>query len=415
MSEQINMTAEMDDDDKAQRQLERLQSTLNRACKNVPFHRNRIQEADLSDITGLEDIEKLPFMDRTHLATHYPYGLFAVPLRDIVRIHTAPGSGISPSISGYTKTDLMIWKKMVARAYAQANVTDRDIILVHLPAGLANWARDYKDGGEAVGAGVIPNAPLSVSKTLMVLRDYKVTTLVTTPVFARHLKAHMFDRECHPNELNLKQVILVGEPDDGQTVGELKESLHVDAWLNFGLSEIPGPAIAYECRYHDGLHINDDHILPEIIDPATGTPVAAGEKGELVLTTLSARAFPLIRFCTGDMATFISQPCRCGATETRIQWLAEQADNYMLISGIRVSQAQVKENLKVALNMPDISCTMERACRSGADILLISLTMDEHLFSDEIKNLQKLVAHAEETLTEQNGIKVKIRLTQQRV
>ena len=415
MSEQINMTADMDDNDKAQRQLERLQATLNRACKNVPFHRNRIREAGLSDITGLEDIEKLPFMDRTHLATHYPYGLFAVPLRDIVRIHTAPGSGTSPSISGYTKTDLMIWKKMIAGAYAQANVTDRDILLVHLPPGLANWARDYKDGGEAVGAGVIPNSPLSVAKTLMVLRDYKVTTLVTTPVFARHLTAHMFDRECHPNELNLKQIILVGEPDDGHTISELRDSLHVDVWLNYGLSEIPGPAIAYECRYHDGLHINDDHILPEIIDPATGGPVPAGEKGELVLTTLSARAFPLIRFRTGDMAQFISQACPCGAASTRIRWLAEQADNYMLISGIRVSQAQVRENLKIALKMPTISCSMEKACRSGADILLISLIMDEQLFSDEIKNLQQLMAHAEETLTEQNGIKVKIRLTQQRV
>ncbi|MDD4272778.1 MAG: AMP-binding protein [Desulfobacter postgatei] len=415
MSEQINMTADMDDNDKAQRQLERLQATVNRACKNVPFHRNRIQETGLSDITGLEDIEKLPFMDRTHLATHYPYGLFAVPLKDIVRIHTAPGSGTSPSISGYTKTDLMIWEKMVAGAYAEANVTDRDIILVHLPPGLANWARDYKDGGEAIGAGVIPNAPLSVAKTLMVLRDYKVTTLVSTPAFSRHLTAHMFDRECHPNELNLKQIILVGEPDDGHTVTELRESLHVDVWLNYGLSEIPGPAIAYECRYHDGLHMNDDHILPEIIDPSTGRPVPTGEKGELVLTTLSARAFPLIRFRTGDMAKFFPQACPCGATSTRIEWLAEQADNYMLISGIRVSQAQVRENLKNALKMPGIRCTMGKECRAGTDMLLISLIMDDHLFSDEIKHLQQMITYAEETLTEQNGIKVKIRLIQQRV
>ena len=415
MSEQINKTADMEDNDKAQLQLERLQATLNRACKNVPFHRNRIQEAGLSDITELKDIENLPFMDRTHLATHYPYGLFAVPLRDIVRIHTAPGSGTSPSISGYTKTDLMIWRKMVASAYAEANVTDRDIILVHLPPGLANWARDYKNGGEAVGAGVIPNAPLSVGKTLMVLRDYKVTTLVTTPVFAQHLTAHMFERECHPNELNLKQIILVGAPDDGHTVSEIRDSLHVDVWLNYGLSEIPGPAIAHECRYHDGLHINDDHIFPEIIDPATGRPVPAGEKGELVLTTLSARAFPLIRFRTGDMAKILPQACPCGAASTRIQWLAEQADNYMLISGIRVSQAQVKESLKTALKLPSIGCTMERSCRSGTDILLISLTMDDHLFSDEIRNLQQLISYAEEILTEQNGIKVKIRLTQQRV
>lgn len=404
-----------DNNDKEQLQLERLQTTLNRACKNVPFHRNRIQEAGLSDITGLKDIENLPFMDRTHLTTHYPYGLFAVPLRDIVRIHTAPGSGTTPSISGYTEADLVIWKKMVSGAYAQANVTDRDIILVHLPPGLANWARDYKDGGETLGAGVIPNSPLSVAKTLMVLRDYKVTTLVTTPAFARYLTAHMSDRECHPNELNLKQIILVGEPDDGHTISDLRERLHVDVWLNYGLSEIPGPAIAHECRYHDGLHINDDHILPEIIDPATGWPVPAGEKGELILTTLSARAFPLIRFRTGDMANFLPQACPCGAAATRIQWLAEQADNYMIISGIRVSRTHIRENLKTALNLPAIGCTMEHSCQSGTDILLISLVMDDHLFSDEIKNLQKLMAYTEEILTEQNGIKVKIRLTQQRV
>ena len=404
-----------DSNDLKQLQLERLQTTLNRACKNVPFHCNRIQEPGLADITRLEGLANLPFMGRTDLATHYPYGLFAVPLRDIVRIHTAPGSGASPSISGYTKADLVIWKKLIARAYTAAGVLDRDIILVHLPPGLANWARDYKDGGEALGAGVIPNSPLSVAKTLMVLRDYKVSVLVTTPAFARHLTEHMFANESHPNELNLKQMILVGEPDDGHTVSELQERLHVDVWLNYGLSEIPGPAIAHECRCHNGLHINDDHILPEIIDPETGHTLPAGKKGELVLTTLSARAFPLIRFRTGDMAKMATGPCPCGSAFTRIQWLTERTDNYMIISGIRVSQAQVRENLKTALNLPSISCTMERSCQAGTDMLLISLVMNDTLFSDEIKNLQQLISWAEETLTEQNGIKVKIRLVQQRV
>ncbi|WP_321492969.1 AMP-binding protein [uncultured Desulfobacter sp.] len=414
MSERETITANMENNDKEQLQLERLQTTLNRACRNVPFHSNRLAEANLSGITAIEDLAALPFMDRRHLATHYPYGLFAVPLRDIVRIHTAPGTGVNPSISGYTRTDLMIWEKLVAKSYTEAGVTNADIILIHLPGGLANWARDYKDGGEAIGAGVIPNSPLSISKTLMVTRDYKVTTLVTTPAFARHFMDFIFDQAYNPNELNLKHIILVGEPDDGKTISELRDRLYVDVWLNYGLSEIPGPAIAYECRYHEGLHINDDHILPEIINPSTGKPVQPGEEGELVLTTLSARAFPLIRFRTGDMARIITAPCPCGSHFTRIQWLTERADDYMIISGIKVSEPQIRESLTKILGMASLDCTMKRVCQAGAEMLMICIAMDDHLFSDEIKGLERLVSGAEDSLSEQCGIKVKIRLVQQR-
>lgn len=406
----------MDKNDKEQLQLERLQTTLNRACRNVPFHSNRLAKNNLSEITAIEDLAALPFMDRSHLATHYPYGLFAVPLRDIVRIHTAPGTGVNPSISGYTLTDLIIWKKLVAKSYTAAGVTDADIILVHLPYGLANWARDYKDGGEAIGAGVIPNSPLSVAKTLMVIRDYKVTTLVTTPAFARYFMDYMFGKAYNPNEFNLKHIILVGEPDDGKTVSELRDRLYVDVWLNYGLSEIPGPAIAHECRYHEGLHINDDHILPEIINPSTARPVPSGESGELVLTTLSARAFPLIRFRTGDMARIINVPCPCGSNFTRIEWMVERADNYMIISGIKMSEPQIRENLKKALGMSSsLGCTMKRGCQAGTEMLMICIVMDDHLFSDEIKGLEQLVSCAEDNLSEQYSIKVKIRLVQKQI
>ncbi len=413
-------------EEKEQLKLERLQSTLNRACKNVPFHRNRLLELNIlpQDIVSLKDLEKLPFMDRTHLGTHYPYGLFAVPLRDIVRIHTAPGTGASPSISGYTRADLLIWKKLVARSFEAAGVTSLDIIQIHLPPGLANWGRDYKDGGEAMGAGVIPNSPLSLAKTLMVLRDYKTTTLVTTPAFAEQLMEHMFDQERNPNELNLKRVILVGEPVDEKSVADLEERLHVDVWLNYGLSEIPGPAIAHECGSrcdthacgsHCGLHINDDHILPEIIDPATGMPVPMGEKGELVLTTLSARAFPLIRFRTGDMARFVTEPCGCSSPLMKMEWLKERVGNMIIISGIKVSLDQVKVYLGQALGMQCPDCTVERIRQGGTETLGISLVMDDVLFSDEIKNLEKLMVRTEETLAEQVGVPVKIGLVQKRM
>jgi len=413
-------------EEKDQLKLERLQSTLNRACKNVPFHRNRFLERDLlpQDIVSLKDLEKLPFMDRTHLGTHYPYGLFAVPLRDIVRIHTAPGTGASPSISGYTRTDLLIWRKLVARSFEAAGVTSLDIIQIHLPPGLANWGRDYKDGGEFMGAGVIPNSPLSLNKTLMVLRDYKTTTLVTTPAFAQQLMDHMFDQERNPNELNLKRLILVGEPVEGKMVMDLEERLHVDVWLNYGLSEIPGPAIAHECRSHCdthscgshcGLHINDDHILPEIIDPDTGMPVPMGEKGELVLTTLSARAFPLIRFRTGDMARFVAEPCGCTSPLMKLEWLKERADNMIIISGIKVSLDQVKDYLHDALAVPCPDCSVARIRQGGTEIMEISLVMDDVLFSDEIKELETLMARTEDALAEQVGVPIKIRLVQKRV
>ena len=410
------MIPDMSRDEKEQLKLERLQSTLNRAYKNVPFHRSRFLAIGISpqDIVCLEDLTRLPFMDTGHLGTHYPYGLFAVPLRDIVRIHTAPGTGTNPSISGYTKADLLIWKKLVARSFEAAGVTDMDIIQIHLPPGLANWGRDYKDGGETIGAGVIPNGDLSLAKTLMVLRDYKTTTLVITPAFAETLTDHMFDTQCHPSELNLKRIILVGEPVAGPRIRELSDRLHVDVWQNYGLSEIPGPAIAHECPGKKGLHINDDHILPEIIDPATGHPLPAGEKGELVLTTLSARAFPLIRFRTGDTARLLNDPCTCPSSLQRMVWENPSPNGVIIISGIKIALDRVKTRLQSALRLDGPDCRMERLRQGGTDILGVSLVMNERFFSDEIKELEQLMAKTEQALSEQTGVPVKIRLIQKR-
>jgi len=412
MMQLCNLTVE----DKNQLKLERLQSTLNRACKNVPFHRNRLIESRLlpENIVSLTDLERLPFMERSHLGIHYPYGLFAVPLRDIVRIHTAPGTGTNPSISGYTKTDLMIWQKLVARSLESAGVTSMDILQINLPPGLANWGRDYKDGAENIGASVIPNSPLSLAKTLMVLRDYKTTTLVTTLAFAEQLMEHMFENERNPNEFNLKRVVLVGEAVGGDQIRNLEEHLHVDVWLNYGLSEVPGPAIAFECISHCGMHINDDHILPEIIDPVTREVVPAGQAGELVLTTLSARAVPLIRFRTGDMARLLTAPCECGTPLMTMEWLPERADNMMIISGIKISREQVKIYLKDALGVSNPLCTMKKIRHGGTEILAISLVIDDLLFSDEIKNLQKLMVNTSDQLAELVGVPVKITLTEQK-
>ncbi|MBF0573088.1 MAG: phenylacetate--CoA ligase family protein [Desulfamplus sp.] len=408
----LNLTIE----EKNQLKLERLQTTLNRAYKNVPFHRNRFIESSLlpENILSLQDIEKLPFMDRSHLGIHYPYGLFSVPLRDIVRIHTASGTGTNPSISGYTKADLMIWQKLVSRSLEASGVTSMDILQINLPPGLANWGRDYKDGAENIGASVIPNSPLSLAKTLMVFRDYKTTTLVTTLAFAEQLMEYMFESERNPNEFNLKRIILVGEPVGREQIQNLEERLHVDVWLNYGLSEIPGPAIAFECLHHFGMHINDDHILAEIIDPVTREAVVPGQAGELVLTTLSARAFPLIRFRTGDMARFINQPCQCGSPLTVMEWLKERADNMIIISGVKISPEQVRIYLKNALGVNEPKCALEKIRHGGTEILSIDLVIDDSLFSDEIKHLERLMINTSEKLEELVGVPVKITLTEKK-
>ncbi len=401
-----------------QLQLERLQSTLNRAFRSVPFHQNRFHEfgMDAFQVETLSDLSKLPFMERKDLGEHYPYGLFAVPLRDIVRIHTAPGTNLNPTVTGYTKQDLNVWREMVSRALSISGVTAMDILQITFDPGLANWGRDYKDGAEALEASVIPNSPLSLEKQLMVLRDYKTTVLVTTPSSASQLASYMFRSEFNPTGLNLKTLILVGDAIENPFRAFLEDRLHVTVWLHYGLSEVPGPAMAFECENHEGLHVSEDYFFPEIINPQSGEILALGNSGELVFTSLSTRAFPLIRFRTGDKARLIAEPCSCGCPFVRIEWAGERTDQLITINGVKLRQAQILRNLEKALGFIPDKCHINKQQHSYLDkygarsYLEVSLLMNEKLFSDEIKMLQKLINTAEEKLHENIGVPVKIKL-----
>ncbi len=401
-------------DEKHQLQLERLQSTLNRAYRHVPFHTNRLNVLGVepSDIATLAEIDRLPFMERADFSQHYPYDLFAVPLRDIVRIHTAPGTTRNPTVSGYTAQDLEHWRQMLARAMTAAGVTPNDILQISLNPGLANWGRDYKDGAESLGASVIPNTQLSVEKQLMVLRDYKTTALITTPAMAAHLADYMSDTGMGPASLSLHTLILCGECVDPDFRKFLEERLHVRSWVHYGLSEVPGPAIAFECRDHGGLHINEDHFLPEIVDPATGAALAAENTGELVLTTLTTRAFPLIRFKTGDRARIVKEACSCGSTLARIQWYAQRADDIMNIDGVNVHGNQVFFHLENMLTLSKEAVSYRVVHREGRKLLEIFIRMNDSIFSDEIKELEKLLRSSEIRLRENLGVPVLIRLVE---
>ncbi len=400
----------MNPEERAQFQLERLQSTLNRAYKNVPFHRNRQNQ-----IESIEDFSTLPFMERKHLGQNYPYGLFAVPLRDIVRIHTAPGTTLNPTVSGYTRQDLQLWRDMVSTALIASKVTANDILQINLDPGLANWGRDYKDGAETIGAGVIPNTPLSLEKQLMVLKDYKTSVMITTPSSASQLADYiLFKENINPRELNLKTLIMTGEPVDSKFRNFLQEQLHLTTWLHYGLSEVPGPAIAFECDAHNGLHVNEDHFLPEIVDPETGELLPKGEVGELILTTLTTRAFPLIRFKTGDRARFLKDPCICGSSFIRIEWFDERTDDMLNIRGVKVNQGLILLQIEHALGFAPTNCHFFKKRHEAKNYLEVWLSVDDRLFSDEIKMLEKLMKSVEDRLQENIGVPVIIKLKEKR-
>jgi phenylacetate-CoA ligase len=403
-----------DRDELTQLQLERLQSSLNRAYKNVPFYRNCLGEAcmDPSAVRSLLDLNSLPLTSRKDLSQNYPYGLFAVPLRDIVRIHTATGTGSNPTVSGYTNTDLGNWTEMVARALTAAGVSAEDIIQICFDPGLANWAREFMRGAEAIRASVIPMTPLEIPKQVMVMNDYKTSVLVTTPSYARQLVREMTRLSINPHSLSIKRALLLGEflSQSGRT--SLEKALHIQIQTAYGLSEVPGPGIAYECRERKGLHLNEDHFIAEIIDPERREVLSPGETGELVLTSLTAKAFPLIRFRTGDLVSLSTAKCPCSRSFARLESVQGRADRLVVIRGIKLHPQLIHAVISRACQgkIPDYAGFVRRL--EDLDILEILVQVDEACFSDEIKRLEHLVQLARAELEQSLGIPVKIRLVE---
>jgi phenylacetate-CoA ligase len=405
----------LDLEERAQLQLERLQSTLNRAYRNVPFYRNRLQHNGIEParIEALTDVEHIPFTEREQFSDNYPYGLFAVPLRDVVRIHTAQGTALKPTVSGYTKQDLAVWRELVARALFAAGVSKTDIMQIDLDPGLINWGRAYKDGAEAIESSVIPLTLLTPEKQLMLLRDYKTSVLITSPSAAAQMLHLVFRANLNPNELALKTVILVGEPPDPEICERLKDELHVRTWVHYGLSEVPGPALAFECEARQGLHVSEDHFLPEVIDPVTAKVVSKWEAGELVLTTLTTRAFPLVRFRTGDRVRLLPGVCPCGRTLARIEWLPSRTDEMMVIRGVKIQHHQIFYLLERALGFLPQNYRFLISSEELRDFLEVWLKVDEAIFSDEIKEMEKLCVRLGKELSQELGVPVKIHLKEE--
>jgi phenylacetate-CoA ligase len=393
-------------------QLERLQSTLTRAYRQVKFYRRQFEGLGLSlnDIRTLGDLQRLPCTTREDLSENYPYGLFAVPLREIVRIQSSPGTTDKPLVVGYAAPDVKLWLELLARVYAAAGVTREDIVQIILPPGLANWRRDLQAGAEYAGASVIPATTLNFAKELMVLRDYKTSVLVTTPSIARHLLTVMARMGLTAAELSLRRALTVAAPLPIELRREIEAGLQIELASAYGITEVMGPGLAFSCGADGGLHFSEDHFYPEIIDPLSGAPVPPGTPGELVITTLSTVAFPLVRFKSGDRTSLLPEPCACGRTLVRLGEISGRVDPVFSVGGIKAHPDQVARLLTEVLGGHPPRFAWQVAAEEGLEILEVDIFLEEAIFSDEVKALEGFCRRARRHLQENLGINARITL-----
>jgi phenylacetate-CoA ligase len=376
-----------------QLQIERLQSTLNRVYRNVAFYRSAFDahHVNLESLKTLRSLRDLPFTTADDLRRSYPYDMFALPLRDIVRIHSTSGAGGGPVVVGYTRNDLRNWTQCAARLLAAAGVTEHDVVQIALDYSLFAGAFGFHQGAEQIGASVIPaSLTASVDKQLTIMRDFKTTALVTTPGHALRLAESLEQKGIRAEQLRLRLAVLGGERWTEPLRRQIESRLRVEAADTYGLADILGPGVAGECRARQGLHVNEDHFIVEAIDPRTLEPREAGEAGELVFTTITKEGFPLIRYRTGDIASIDTAPCSCGRTLARMTPVMGRTDDRALFKGIAFFPAQIEEILvQVERASPHFQVVLDR--RGGVDTLEIRVEVSADVPSlDELKALGAL-------------------------
>jgi phenylacetate-CoA ligase len=328
-------------------QIERLQIVVNQAYANVDFYRRRLDEAGVSpdDVKSLEDLGKIPFTTRKDLMDNYPYGMFAVPLRDVVRLQFPLGMHGNPIVIGYTREDLKIWRELVARILVGIGITEQDIIQVAFNYGLFMGAIRFNQSAELIGAAVVPSSIASADTQIRIMQDFRSTVLTSTPSFALHIMETIKRKGLDPKTLSLKIGLFGSEPWPETVRQALEENLRIQAYDIYGVMELIEPGVSGECPARRGLHIFEDHFLPEIVDPQTGRGLSEGQEGELVLTTLTTSAYPLLRYRTSDVTALHSEPCACGRTLKRMERVLRRTDQMISVRGINVFPEKISEVL----------------------------------------------------------------------
>ncbi|MCE5242181.1 MAG: AMP-binding protein [Syntrophobacteraceae bacterium] len=335
-----------------QLQLERLQTTLNRAYFNVDFYRRRMDELQLlpEDVASFRDLRRFPFTTREDLVDHYPYGLFAVPLRSVVRLkttaHMLQRGQTRPIVVGFTRHDVTMWQSLMVRLYEQIGITDRDIVQVAFNFSLFPGAFTFNHAAEAIGATLAPSATISATLQLQIMQDFRSTVLATTAAFALHIVETMERCRTSPASLHLRHILIGPDPLPEATRRRLESMFGVPVYGLYGVTEMVEPGMAGECPSRQGLHLAEDQFLAEIVHPTTGEVLKPGQEGELVLTTLTAEGYPLIRYRTGDVTVLHDAPCPCGRTLARIAPILRRTDSRISIRGIPLYPENVEELLK---------------------------------------------------------------------
>ncbi len=394
-------------------QIERLQATVRRAYANVELYRRRMDAEGLrpEDIRTPGDAARLPFTVKNDLRDAYPFGLFASPMQEVVRLHASSGTTGKPIVVAYTKEDLDVWTGVMLRAFAACGITRGDIIQNAYGYGLFTGGLGAHYGAEALGAAVIPISGGNTDRQIMVMKDFKVTAICCTPSYFVHLLDRAAELGVDISRLPLRVGLFGAEPWSESMRRHIECGGGIKAFDIYGLSEITGPGVAIECERQEGLHVFEDHFYPEVVDPETGEPLPEGAEGELVLTTLSKRAMPMIRYRTRDITAFIPGPCGCGRTLRRIRRIGRRSDDMFIIRGVNVFPSQIESALlAVEGTLPHYQIILTR--RRGLDEIEVLVEVTPEVFSDEIGALEALEGRLAESLEHRLGLRVDVRLVE---
>lgn len=384
---------QMEKNDLKQLQIEKLQTTLNRVYRNVSFYKQSFDNnnVNIENIKTISDLKNLPFTTKDDLRKSYPYNMFAVPLKDIVRIHSSSGTTGKPIVVGYTKNDIRNWSICVSRLLTAAEITDHDFVQIAFDYSLFTGGFGFHYGAERIGASVIPSSSSgNFKKQVLIMKDYKTSVLLSTPGYAINIAKALDEMNIHPDELSLKTGLFGAEPWSEELRNQIESKLHIDAYDTYGLSEIMGPGVSGECTEKNGLHINEDHFIAEVINPKTAEVLKHGEEGELVFTTITKEGFPLIRYRTGDIASLICEPCPCGRTFIKMTRITGRNDDLIFYKGLKIFPSQIEEILKEAEEIePRFQIILNK--ENGLETLEIQIEVSEKISAfDEIKTLSKL-------------------------
>ena len=403
----------MERDELQKLQSERLRNIVRTVYHNVPYYRTMMQKQGLvpEDIKGVEDLHKLPFTNKQDLRDNYPYGLFAVPLSEIVRIHASSGTTGKPTVVGYTRNDIALWAELMARTMTCGGTTRDSVVQNAYGYGLFTGGLGVHYGTERIGASVIPISGGNTQRQLMLMKDFGSDVLACTPSYALFLAEAIAESDIDRDELKLKYGVFGAEPWTEGLRQEIEEKLKVKAIDIYGLSEVIGPGVASECLCQCGLHIFEDHFIPEIINPKTGEVLPAGEKGELVFTTITKEGIPLIRYRTRDITSLTYDRCECGRTMARMHKVMGRTDDMLIIRGVNVFPSQIESVLvDFGDTEPHYMLIVDRV--NNLDTLEVQVEVNEKLFSDEVKRLEELNASIKHAIQSTLGISAKITLVE---